>query len=94
MPVKHPREEEKAPRQHKKQVMPPARKARKGEAEQSREAIINRAVDVIGDRETALRWLGTPVRALNYATPISRLHDSDGQSAVLKVLTQLEHGVL
>ena len=37
-------------------------------------AIIERAVSVIGDRGKALRWMGTPIPALNYATPISLLH--------------------
>ena len=57
-------------------------------------AVIERAVEVIGDRQEAMRWLGTPVPALNYATPISRLNDAYGQADVLRVLTQLEHGVL
>ena len=57
-------------------------------------AIIRRTVEVIGDRSDAMRWLGTPVRALNYATPISLLHDSQGRDAVLSVLGRLEHGVL
>jgi putative toxin-antitoxin system antitoxin component (TIGR02293 family) len=59
-----------------------------------REEVVNRAIEVIGDEEQAMRWLGTPVRALDYATPISRLHDSEGQAQVLRVLSQLEHGVL
>lgn len=59
-----------------------------------REAVITRATEVIGDEQAAMRWLGTPVRALDYATPISRLNDPEGQAAVLNVLTQLEHGVL
>ncbi|MBZ5622218.1 MAG: MbcA/ParS/Xre antitoxin family protein [Acidobacteriia bacterium] len=58
-----------------------------------REVVINRAIEVIGDKEEAMRWLGMPVRALGYATPISRLNDRDGQTAVLDVLDQLEHGV-
>jgi uncharacterized protein (DUF2384 family) len=58
------------------------------------EPIIERSIEVIGNREEALRWLGTPVRALDYATPISRLHDPAGREQVLSVLTQLEHGVL
>jgi len=58
------------------------------------EAVIDRAIQVIGDEERAMRWMGTPVPALDYATPISRLHDSQGQADVLRVLTQLEHGVL
>jgi hypothetical protein len=58
------------------------------------EAVIERAVEVIGDRPQAMRWLGTPVRALNYATPISRLHGPQGHADVLRILMQLEHGVL
>jgi uncharacterized protein (DUF2384 family) len=58
------------------------------------EPILQRAIDVIGDREEAMRWLGTPVRALNYATPISCFHDPASRKRVLSVLTQLEHGVL
>ena len=62
--------------------------------ETSREAIINRAIEVIGAESMALRWLGTPVPALGYATPISLLDTPEGQAAVLATLTRLEHGVL
>jgi uncharacterized protein (DUF2384 family) len=58
------------------------------------EPIVRRVIEVIGDRDDAMRWLGTPVRALDYATPISRLHDPESREQVLSVLTQLEHGVL
>ncbi len=58
------------------------------------ESIVQRAIEVIGGREETMRWLGTPVRALDYATPISRLYDPVSQEQVLSVLTQLEHGVL
>lgn len=58
------------------------------------ERVIERAVQVIGTREEALRWLGTPVRALNYATPISLLNDAAGSDQVEAVLTKLENGVL
>jgi putative toxin-antitoxin system antitoxin component (TIGR02293 family) len=57
-------------------------------------AIIHRAKEVIGDQSDAMRWLGTPVRALNFATPISLLHDSKGREEVLSVLGRLEHGIL
>jgi hypothetical protein len=57
-------------------------------------AIIDRAAEVVGDRVDAMRWLGTPVRALNYATPISLLHDFKGREQVLTVLGRLESGVL
>jgi putative toxin-antitoxin system antitoxin component (TIGR02293 family) len=55
--------------------------------------VITRAVEVIGDRDAALRWMGTPVRALGYATPISLLSKPEGKESVLAVLTRLEHGV-
>ena len=56
--------------------------------------VLQRAASVIGDRQDAMRWLGTPVRALNYATPISLLYDPNGCEDVLSVLGRLEHGVL
>lgn len=62
--------------------------------DQTEAAIIHRAAEVLGDRSDAMRWLGTPVRALNYATPISLLHDSKGREDVLTVLGRLEHGIL
>jgi putative toxin-antitoxin system antitoxin component (TIGR02293 family) len=55
--------------------------------------VLDRAIEVIGDREQALRWLGTPVRALNFATPVSQLSTAQGKEAVETVLTRLEHGV-
>jgi len=56
--------------------------------------IVDRAVEVIGDRNQALRWLGTPIRALDYATPISMLGTSEGTARVQDLLGQIEHGVL
>jgi len=56
--------------------------------------VLQRAAAVIGDRQDAMRWLGTPVRALGYATPISLLHNAAGREQVLTVLGRLEHGVL
>jgi hypothetical protein len=56
--------------------------------------VIDRATDVIGDREAALRWVGTPVPALDYATPISLLATSEGKDRVLATLDNLGHGVL
>jgi putative toxin-antitoxin system antitoxin component (TIGR02293 family) len=56
--------------------------------------VLQRAASVIGDRQDAMRWLGTPVAALNFATPISLLHSADGRNEVLAVLGRIEHGVL
>jgi putative toxin-antitoxin system antitoxin component (TIGR02293 family) len=55
--------------------------------------VLQAAIRVIGDEGEALRWLGTPVRVLDYATPISMLNQPNGKDAVMGVLTNLEHGV-
>jgi putative toxin-antitoxin system antitoxin component (TIGR02293 family) len=55
--------------------------------------MIDRATEVIGDRDEAMRWLGTPVRVLDFATPISLLGTSEGTRRVEDVLGQMEHGV-
>lgn len=57
------------------------------------ESIVERAVEVMGNRDDAMRWLGTPVRALDFATPVSMLATSAGLDKVLDVLGQMEHGV-
>ena len=57
-------------------------------------AVLARAVEVIGDKREAMRWMGTPVRDLAYATPVSLLHSEKGRTAVMGVLARLEHGVL
>jgi len=57
------------------------------------EPVIDRAIEVIGGRDEALRWLGTPVRALDYATPISLLGTPEGITRVQDVLGRMEHGV-
>src|ERR1700722_6931068 len=54
---------------------------------------VARATEVFGDEEAALRWLGTPVAALDYATPLSCLGSHQGATQVNDVLTQIEHGV-
>ena len=54
---------------------------------------VARATDVFGDKDAAFRWLGTPVAALDYATPISCLGTHQGAVRVDDVLTQIEHGV-
>jgi putative toxin-antitoxin system antitoxin component (TIGR02293 family) len=41
----------------------------------------------------AMRWLGRPIPALDYATPVSLLRDKKGRDAVLDVLGRLEHGL-
>ena len=54
---------------------------------------VTRATEVFGDEDAAFRWLGTPVAALDFATPISCLRTHQGAMRVNDVLTQIEHGV-
>jgi putative toxin-antitoxin system antitoxin component (TIGR02293 family) len=62
-------------------------------AERYLSTVYTRAKEVIGSDDTVMRWLGTPVAGLNYATPISLLTTEEGQNAVLDVLGRIEHGV-
>lgn len=55
--------------------------------------MIAKATEVIGNRGEAMRWLGTPVRALNFATPISVLGTEEGVERVNDVLGQMEYGI-
>jgi uncharacterized protein (DUF2384 family) len=57
------------------------------------EVLIVKATEVLGSRDAAMRWLGTPVRGLDFATPISLLGTKDGTDRVSDVLGQMEHGV-
>ncbi len=57
-------------------------------------AVLKRAIEVIGDQAEAMRWMGTPVRSLDYSTPISLLPTREGRKAVLATLEKLEHGVM
>jgi putative toxin-antitoxin system antitoxin component (TIGR02293 family) len=55
--------------------------------------VVESAIKLMGSKERAMRWLGTPVPALNYATPISLLDKPEGKDAVLGVLHRAEYGV-
>ena len=55
--------------------------------------VYRRAIEVIGNADKAMRWLGRPIPALNFATPVSLLKNEKGRDAVLEVLGRLEHGV-
>jgi putative toxin-antitoxin system antitoxin component (TIGR02293 family) len=56
-------------------------------------ALHSHETELIGDHDEAMRWLGNPVRALDYATPISLHSVSEGVKRVEDVLGQMEHGV-
>ena len=56
-------------------------------------AVTARAIEVLGDREKALRWLRTPLPSLSDQTPISMLNTSRGIENVAGVLGRIERGV-
>jgi len=52
-----------------------------------------RAIEVLGTRDKALRWLKTPVRSLGDRTPLSLLGSPDGVARVKDALGRIEHGI-
>src|SRR6266849_4903810 len=52
-----------------------------------------RAIDVLGDRKKAVRWLTTSNRALSGEIPITLLDTSAGAHEVETVLDRIEYGV-
>src|SRR5271155_5876160 len=72
----------------------PSERRKATSASDDESQVIDRAVDVIGNKNEAMRWMGTPVRALDYSTPVSLLGTRKGRLAVIAVLGRLEHGVL
>jgi putative toxin-antitoxin system antitoxin component (TIGR02293 family) len=57
------------------------------------EGILGLATEVIGNRQRAMTWLGTPLRGLGFATPISLLGTKMGKEEVTDILGQMEHGI-
>ena len=52
-----------------------------------------RAIEVLGSREKALRWLKAPVRSLGDRPPLSLLDTPESIERVKDVLGRIEHGV-
>jgi uncharacterized protein (DUF2384 family) len=55
--------------------------------------MIHKATEILGTRDEAMRWLGTPIRALNFATPLSISATKEGKERVNHVLGQMEYGI-
>lgn len=56
-------------------------------------SLFDRAVDVLGDRETARQWFKGPKRALGGQTPLQFADTEPGANEVAALLGRLEHGV-
>ncbi len=70
--------------------------AARGEASPPLASIVEvtaRAIEVLGTKEKALRWLNTPVRSLGDQTPLSLLNTEAGFTQVEDILGRVEQGV-
>jgi len=56
-------------------------------------SVTARAIEVLGDRESVLRWLRTPLPSLSDRTPLSMLDTTDGIEDVERILGRIEQGV-
>jgi len=56
--------------------------------------IVAQAMDVLGNRDKASRWLRRPNRALGDAVPLHLLDTDAGTRRVEQVLGRIEHGVV
>ncbi len=56
-------------------------------------SVTARAMEVLGSRENALRWLRTPMPALRGETPLSVLDSASGIHEVENILGRIEQGV-
>src|SRR5260370_27249887 len=55
--------------------------------------IVANAVEMIGDRDKAIEWLGTPNRALGGARPLDQLDTDTGARMVEDILRRIAYGV-
>ncbi|BCO32060.1 hypothetical protein TspCOW1_21630 [Thiohalobacter sp. COW1] len=58
------------------------------------DSVLANAIEVLGDREAAERWMSTPKPALDWKTPLQHVEQGEeGERQVLDLLGALEHGV-
>jgi hypothetical protein len=53
-----------------------------------------RAIEVLGDSESADHWLQTPIRSVGGVAPASLLDTADGRQLVLDTLGWIEQGIV
>jgi putative toxin-antitoxin system antitoxin component (TIGR02293 family) len=56
-------------------------------------AVTKQAINVLGSREAAERWLSTPAIGLDQRLPIKLLQSSEGTELVKTLLTRMDYGV-
>lgn len=57
------------------------------------EQILMQATNTLGNRQSAERWLVSPVRALNRRSPCGVLTEPSGYPEVRDVLLRIEYGI-
>jgi putative toxin-antitoxin system antitoxin component (TIGR02293 family) len=58
------------------------------------EAVVNRAVEVLGSEANGISWLKTPIYALDNKAPLTYLETARGTQLVLDLLGQIEWGLV
>ena len=56
-------------------------------------SVAEQAIDVLGSREAAERWLSAPAMGLERRRPIDLLQSTEGTALVRTLLTRIDHGV-
>jgi putative toxin-antitoxin system antitoxin component (TIGR02293 family) len=63
-------------------------------AHETESLIVIRALEVFGDSDRAIQWLGESNPALNNEPPIRVIQTDDGRREVLDILGRIQHGVI
>ncbi len=56
--------------------------------------VLERAIEVFGDRNRANEWMHEPNPALGNEAPLTSIATEDGCRAVIDILGRIEHGVI
>ena len=56
-------------------------------------SVTQQAIEVLGSRETAERWLSTPAMGLDRRKPIDLLQSTEGTELVKTLLTRMDYGI-
>jgi putative toxin-antitoxin system antitoxin component (TIGR02293 family) len=63
-------------------------------AHETESAVLLKALEVFGDSERALQWMGESNPALKNESPIRAVQTEDGRREVLSILGRIQHGVI
>lgn len=55
-------------------------------------SLLEQAINVFGDKEKAVLWFETPIRALSGDTPMSRLDTEVGRQQIHEIINKIKYG--